>query len=67
MTIYIDDDKIKEANERCNFALMKLSEIAQKYSADKDPNEYTRIMGKIEGVKLAQNYFNQCLGDMTND
>lgn len=63
MTIYIEDEKLNEANERCNFAVMKLSEIAQRYSSDKDPDEYIRIMGKIEGVKLAQDYFNQCLKD----
>ena len=63
MTIYIEDDKIKEANERCSNAFTKLVVIANKYRQDKNFFEYNRIMGKIEGLKLAQDYFNECLKD----
>mgnify|MGYP003462988484 CR=1 FL=1 len=67
MTTYVETDKRLEANRRCDVAVFELSKIAVKYLEDRNVIEYTRIMGKIEGVKLAQDYFNQCLGDMTND
>ena len=65
MTIYIDDRL--EANRRCDKAVFELSKIAVGYLSDKNLIEYTRIMGKIEGLKLSQDYFNQCLGDITDD
>ena len=64
MTIYIDDRL--EANRRCDKAVFELSKIAIGYLADKNVIEYNRIMGKIEGIKLAQDYFNSVLGT-TND
>ncbi|MBF0209157.1 MAG: hypothetical protein HQK53_20045 [Oligoflexia bacterium] len=64
MTIYIEDDKIKEANERCSKAFTELVIIANRYREDKNFSEFSRIMGKIEGLKLAQDYFNQCLKDL---
>ena len=64
MTIYIDDRL--EVNRRCDKAVFELYEIAVGYLADKNLIEYTRIMGKIEGIKLAQDYFNTVLGK-TND
>jgi len=64
MTIYIDDRP--EANTRCDKAVFELAKIAVGYLADKNLIEYKRIMGKIEGIKLAQDYFNSVLG-ATND
>lgn len=64
MTIYIDDRL--EANRRCDKAVFELSKIAIRYLADKNIIEHNRIMGKIEGIKLAQDYFNTVLGT-TND
>ncbi len=55
MTIYIDDRL--EANRRCDKAVFELSKIAIGYLADKNLIEHNRIMGKIEGIKLAQDYF----------
>ncbi len=64
MTIYIEKDKVIEANERCAMAFTKLVVIANKYREDKNFSEFSRIMGKIEGLKLAQSYFNECLKDL---
>lgn len=68
MTIYIDDDKIADANARCNTAILELKTLALKtlayrYLEIKSVDDYNRVMGKIEGVKLAQSYFNECLKD----
>jgi len=48
-----------EFNRRCEKACVELAAIASKYLADKNVIEYNRIIGKIEGVKLAQDYANQ--------
>ena len=45
-----------EFNRMCEKAIEGLAEIARKYLADKNVIEYNRLMGKIEGVKLAQDY-----------
>lgn len=60
MTTYIDidEDKKLEANRRCDLAVFELSKIAFKYMEDKNVLEYNRLIGKIEGIKLAQSYFN---------
>lgn len=63
MTIYIDDDKIADANARCNTAILELKTLAYRYLEIKSVDDYNRVMGKIEGVKLAQSYFNECLKD----
>lgn len=52
---------IEEFNNRCNVAVKELAEIAKKYLADKNVIEYNRLMGKIEGVKLAQDYLREIL------
>jgi len=45
-----------EFNRRCEKAIEELTKLAHNYLADKNIIEYNRIMGKIEGVKLAQDY-----------
>ncbi len=63
MTIYIEDDRVTEANERCRIAIKELTVIAQRYYSDGNEEEYNRLISKIEGVKLARDYFNQFLKD----
>lgn len=63
MTIYIEDTRVTEANERCKIAVKELMEIARRYYSDGNMEEYKRLMGKVEGVQLAQDYFNQFLKD----
>lgn len=63
------DSKIKileailEARQRCFRANSDLFDLSEKTS---DIGEKKRIIGKIEGVKLARDYFIECLenGDL---
>lgn len=48
-----------EFNERCERAVSELTKIARRYLNEKDEESYRRILGKIEGIKLAQDYANE--------
>ena len=49
--------KMDEFNRRCDDAIKRLSEIALKYLHDKNVVEYSRLMGKIDGIEMARSYF----------
>lgn len=51
-------ESILEARQRCFRATSDLFNLSEKTS---DIGEKKRILGKIEGVKLARDYFIECL------
>lgn len=42
---------------RCQEAIRDLEMIKEKYHTDKNMFEYNRLVGKIEGVTLAKDYY----------
>lgn len=51
-------EAILEARQRCSRATSDLFNLSEKTS---NIGEKKRILGKIEGVKLARDYFIECL------
>ena len=48
-----------ELDKRCANAIQDLAELARQRLENKDVVEYNRLKGKMEGVRLAQDYANQ--------
>ena len=57
----------EEFNQRCNKAIEELNKMANNYLINGNVHEYSRLSGKVEGIKLAQSYANEMIKAPTGD